>query len=422
MDKIQAERLIKKTLKNKFDKDNFRTFIIDMLDGIDDKDSAKNVGNAQVKECYRKKVVSYQRIGKYSDKEGNIIDALIVHLADDVSLEKARTLQRNFIADYMQTRDKENTLVAFYKENSDDWRFSFVKLDTSLTQDKNGNYKVETEFTPAKRYSFLVGATEPNHTAQSRLIELLIKDYPSLSDIEEAFNVEKVSKEFFANYKELFLRLTENLKSIRENEVSQRIDAEFKLKQITEAGFCKKLLGQLVFLYFIQKKGWLGVKRDEKWGNGDKQFLRHTFGKAVAEGKNFFNDILEPLFYTALNNGERDENWFNELQCKIPFLNGGLFERYKNYDWINTDIIFDNDLFSNTNKTKSGDIGDGILDVFDRYNFTVKEDEPLEKEVAVDPEMLGKVFEELLEVTDRKSKGAFYTPREIVHYMSGEFN
>ncbi len=420
MDKIQAERLIKKTLKNKFDKDNFRTFIIDMLDGIDDKDSAKNVGNAQVKECYRKKVVSYQRIGKYSDKEGNIIDALIVHLADDVSLEKARTLQRNFIADYMQTRDKENTLVAFYKENSDDWRFSFVKLDTSLTQDKNGNYKVETEFTPAKRYSFLVGATEPNHTAQSRLIELLIKDYPSLSDIEEAFNVEKVSKEFFANYKELFLRLTENLKSIRENEVSQRIDAEFKLKQITEAGFCKKLLGQLVFLYFIQKKGWLGVKRDEKWGNGDKQFLRHTFGKAVAEGKNFFNDILEPLFYTALNNGERDENWFNELQCKIPFLNGGLFERYKNYDWINTDIIFDNDLFSNTNKTKSGDIGDGILDVFDRYNFTVKEDEPLEKEVAVDPEMLGKVFEELLEVTDRKSKGAFYTPREIVHYMCQE--
>ena len=78
------------------------------------------------------------------------------------------------------------------------------------------------------------------------------------------------------------------------------------------------------------------------------------------------------------------------------------------------------DLFSNDRHTKEDDVGDGILDVFDRYNFTVKEDEPLEKEVAVDPEMLGKVFENLLEVTDRKSKGTYYTPREIVHYMCQE--
>lgn len=126
------------------------------------------------------------------------------------------------------------------------------------------------------------------------------------------------------------------------------------------------------------------------------------------------------MFYDALANGERDEQYFNLLDCKIPFLNGGLFETIGGYSWVDTDIILDNTIFSNSNKTKAGDIGDGILDVFDRYNFTVKEDEPLEKEVAVDPEMLGKVFEELLEVQDRKSKGAFYTPREIVHYMCQE--
>ena len=97
-----------------------------------------------------------------------------------------------------------------------------------------------------------------------------------------------------------------------------------------------------------------------------------------------------------------------------------MFERYHDYDWVNTDIVFDNTIFSNNKKTKSSDTGTGILDVFDRYNFTVKEDEPLEKEVAVDPEMLGKVFENLLEVQNRKSKGAFYTPREIVHYMCQE--
>ena len=78
------------------------------------------------------------------------------------------------------------------------------------------------------------------------------------------------------------------------------------------------------------------------------------------------------------------------------------------------------DLFRNDEKTNSGDYGTGILDVFDRYNFTIKEDEPLDKEVAVDPEMLGKVFENILEIKERKSKGAFYTPREIVHYMCQE--
>ena len=87
------------------------------------------------------------------------------------------------------------------------------------------------------------------------------------------------------------------------------------------------------------------------------------------------------------------------------------------YDWHNTNITIPDNLFRNNEKNKAGDIGTGVLDVFDRYNFTIKEDEPLDKEVAVDPEMLGKVFENMLDITERKSKGAFYTPREIVHYM-----
>ena len=423
MDKTQAKRLIENTFNNHFDKDNFKNFIINLLDEIDISKEF-TCGNAYVPECYRKFVNSYGRIGKYIDSNNDDIEVLWVSLKKDTTIERARTVQRNFVAWYLNGGrggvTRHNALVAFYNEDTQDWRFSFVKLDTAMVQDAKGNIKIATEFTPAKRYSFLVGEHEPNHTAQSRLVGLLTKDYPLVSEIEEAFNVEKVSKEFFANYKELFLQLTENLKNIRENEPSQRINAEFTLKSIKDADFCKKLMGQLVFLYFIQKKGWLGVKRGSKWGEGDKNFLRHTFDRAVSEGKNFFNDYLEHLFYEALADGERDDNWFSLLDCKIPFLNGGLFERYKDYNWIDTDIIFDNSLFSNSQKTKSGDIGTGILDVFDRYNFTVKEDEPLEKEVAVDPEMLGKVFEELLEVQDRKSKGAFYTPREIVHYMCQE--
>jgi len=163
------------------------------------------------------------------------------------------------------------------------------------------------------------------------------------------------------------------------------------------------------------------VGRDENWGTGPKNFLRLLFEKKVVSYQNFFNDMLEPLFYEALRIDRRhDDDYYSRFNCKIPFLNGGLFDPINNYDWVHTDILLPNQLFSNNQKTKEGDVGTGILDVFDRYNFTVKEDEPLDKEVAVDPEMLGKVFENLLEVEDRKSKGTYYTPREIVHYMCQE--
>jgi hypothetical protein len=160
--------------------------------------------------------------------------------------------------------------------------------------------------------------------------------------------------------------------------------------------------------------------------------------KASAQaGKNFFNDILEPLFYEALAR-ERDDNFYSRFNCKIPFLNGGLFEPIGGYDWVHTDILLPDDLFSNSRRTPEGDIGDGILDVFDRFNFTVKEDEPLEKEVAIDPELLGKLYEKFnairpdnfyeykkalasgkksLEKQFNKKFGVYYTPREIVHYM-----
>ena len=148
-------------------------------------------------------------------------------------------------------------------------------------------------------------------------------------------------------------------------------------------------------------------------------FLQELFNGRHTNYDNFFNEILEPLFYEALRT-EHDDDYYFHFNCKIPFLNGGLFDPIDDYDWKNIDINLSNDLFSNNNTTKEGDKGDGILDIFNRYNFTVKEDEPLEKEVAVDPEMLGKVFENLLEVTDRRSQGTFYTPREIVHYICQE--
>ena len=104
----------------------------------------------------------------------------------------------------------------------------------------------------------------------------------------------------------------------------------------------------------------------------------------------------------------------------FPFLNGGLFEPLADYDWRKTDIVLPNRLFTNNERFDEFSTGTGVLDMFDRYNFTVNEAEPLEKEVAIDPEMLGKVFENLIEDNLRKGLGSYYTPREIVHYMCQE--
>ena len=175
------------------------------------------------------------------------------------------------------------------------------------------------------------------------------------------------------------------------------------------------------YLYFLQKKGWFGVAPGKEWGSGVKNFLREVFNRREKYGKNFFDDVLEPMFYEALAQDRGNESIYPRLNnTRMPFLNGGLFEPMNNYSWETTHILLPDELFSNEFPTKEGDIGDGILDVFDRYNFTVNEADPLDQEIAVDPEMLGKVFENLLDKKERGDKGAFYTPREIVQFMCQE--
>lgn len=417
MDKLQAQNIIKQTFENPFNKERFIGFIKNLLNHI--KEAPFTYQGQYIPEAYRGYIQSLERIGKY-EADGSKIDILIIKLQKNTSLERARTMQRNFVAWYLNGSRggelKDAALVAYVAPGDEDWRFSLVKMDYKFTETKTGRMKVKEEFTPARRWSFLVGTNEKSHTAQSRLVNILAKDEESicLAMLEDAFNIEKVTKEFFEKYRELFLRTKETLEEIVKKDPVLKKD--FTEKNVSTVDFCKKLLGQIVFLYFLQKKGWFGVPMNKKWGEGDKKFLRTLFDRSQAKNKNYFNDYLEPLFYEALAR-ERDDDFYSRFECKIPFLNGGLFDPISNYDWVNTVINLEDEIFSNQRKTKEGDIGDGILDVFDRYNFTVKEDEPLEKEVAVDPEMLGKVFENLLEVKDRKSKGTYYTPREIVHYM-----
>jgi hypothetical protein len=419
VDSKQAKNLIRETFNRSFDKNLFIRFVKELLNEIDES-KAKVWPKQYVKHAFHEGVQYYERIGTYIAPEGEKIDILIVYLEKETTLERARTLQRNFAAHHLKTRaEKDAGLVAFVSPNNDDWRFSLVKMEYNLERAGKDKVKVKEELTPSKRFSFIVGKNENSHTAQKQLLPILEEDKhnPTLKEIEKSFSIEIVTKDFFNKYKDLFLSFTEELEKIIEKD--SKIKKDFEIKGINTADFGKKLFGQIVFLYFLQRKGWLGVDKEKEWGEGSKNFLRALFDKKYCEYDNFFNEVLEPFFYEALAT-DRDNAYYDKFNCKIPFLNGGLFEPLQSYDWVNTDIIIPNDLFSNDYKTKEGDLGSGILDFFDRYNFTIKEDEPLEKEVAIDPEMLGKVFENLLEIKDRKSKGAFYTPREIVHYMCQE--
>ena len=413
-------------------------------------------------------IARYFQIGDFIDPEDNTVGIFSVELKRGESVERARTAQRTFVKRLLENGSYSAALVAFYSLDTDKWRFSFVRMDYEFAKGK-----IKESLTPARRYSYLVGKGEPCHTAMDRLLPIFMDDSknPTIDEIEESFSVEKVTKDFFEAYKEKYLQLADYLNN---NEDFVR---ESNVKHFTTEQFTKKLLSQIVFLYFIQKKGWLGVSaipktltereyknaffshgsmsrelvgkvyyqdgevfrrnaavlkslsdeeetefakcvKGEPWGSGPKDFMRRIFDNAVKNDQNFFDDCLEPLFYTGLNQDRGDNAFFPPLHCRIPFLNGGLFEELEHYEWRYNDFDIPNEIFSNA-YTK-GREADGILDIFDRYNFTMAEDEPLEKEVAVDPEMLGKVFENLLEVRDRKSKGAFYTPREIVHYMCSE--
>lgn len=441
MNQEQAKRLIRDTFENAFDKDRFVHFIRELLNHIEYEPF--HYQGCYLAETYRPYIKSIERVGKYNDGE-NRVDILIIHLQKETSLIHARTMQRNFIAGYLQGKygsasNKEAALVACVSPNPVDWRFSLVKMDYDFKKTPDGKTKIITEFSPARRWSFLVGENEQSHTAQSQLVRLVADDEhnPTLPQLEEAFNIEKVTNEFFWEYRDLFIRTKEALDKVVDN--NPTVKSEFDSKDINTVDFAKKLLGQIVFLYFLQKKGWFGVGRDDNWGTGSKKFLRELFEKKHSNYQDFFNDILEPLFYEALRiDRSFDDHYYSRFNCKIPFLNGGLFDPIEDYDWVHIDIALPDSLFSNNITTKHGDTGDGILDIFDRYNFTVREDEPLEKEVAIDPELLGKAyekfnaiqpdnFEEYKKVLKSGKKGSenkfnrqygvYYTPREIVHYM-----
>ena len=401
---MSKQTIFEDILRHSYNLENFLQFSREFLTGL----KIPSVTAFQPPQNFSEHVKEFYALGKLND-----IAVIAVNLQKNKSVERARSVQRNFVKRLLENDFAvDGALVAFYADAAPEkWRLSFVRLEHEFIAGKGGTLKI----TPAKRYSYLVGENEPCATALQQLFPIFENDSAdvTLDELEEAFSVERVTKEFFEKYAEKFYQVK---KYLEENDDFKK---ESATHGFTAEQFAKKLLGQIVFLYFLQKKGWLGVEKNAEWGTGSPNFMRDIFKANEPTGKNFFDEVLEPLFYTALNVDRSNQNdLYPKLNLRIPFLNGGLFEQLDNYDWRKNNFSIPNEIFSNENE--KGRDADGILDIFDRYNFTINEDEPTEREIAIDPEMLGKVFENLLDVSDRKSKGAYYTPREIVHYMCRE--
>lgn len=324
--------------------------------------------------------------------DGRSLAIFDFEVADNVLIPRNRKDLRNIAANFID-QDKFHGALAFYhSQDKDDYRLTFIAKQTYF----NESGELVKKETAPKRYTFLLGKNEPCTTAASRLIELANKKTSEsiyLTDVIDAFSVERLNKDFFREYKEqyyAFLKEIGNTKPHRD--------------------YVKKLLGRLVFLQFLQKKGWMGVPASNtKWEGGDKKFLSNLIDKYLNNNR-LLSDILEPLFFGVLNTKSEErvalftkKRWDLSLLTEfegIPYLNGGLFDPD---DTDNLSIDFSYTYFKE------------LMDFFSQYNFTIDENDPDDSEVGIDPEMLGHIFENLLE--DNKDKGAFYTPKEIVQYM-----
>ncbi len=329
-------------------------------------------------------------------ENSNNIVLLDVTLSGRVLIERARVNIQALIRSIVQTYT--HILIVFHYQDTKDkaWRLSYAYKESS---------KADT--TPPKRFTYVFGKDYNGWTAAERFGVLAASERTD-ADFVNAFSVEALSNEFFDRYREIYADFVQEITGSRYEKANGKWE-EHQLKNpdpqfySTFEGdkkmvrdYIKKMFGRIVFLYFLQRKGWL---------NGNLNYMRDLWAKSDLKG-NFLDGVLEPLFFEVLNT----EKHKRSAEAKalpgsenIPYLNGGLFAQ-EEID-IRT-CVFPQRLFQR------------LFDFLDSYNFTIDENDSEDTEIGIDPEMLGRIFESLLE--DNKDKGAYYTPKFIVDYMCRE--
>ena len=315
-------------------------------------------------------------IGRMTDTNGRELGFFYTRVASGSDVRRKRVGLRKMIAPYLKY-GVDAAIAVFADKNH--WRLSYI-------------CDLKEGATNAKRFSYILGDEQGQYkTPLERLDNIYAKRGRFvLNDLRDAFSVDALSDEFFDEYHIHYDRIVAEL-------------ARQGKSGAVYHDYVKKLMGRIVFLHFLQKKGWLC---------GDTNFMLNTFSQSNRKN-DYLESVLEPLFFGILNTepAKREQvfsrngwqqRWVSQWS-NIPYLNGGLFERDAVDDLR---IVLPEYLFRD------------LFHFLASYNFTVDENDPDDAEIGVDPEMLGKIFESLLE--DNKAKGAFYTPKEIVRYMCKE--
>ena len=318
------------------------------------------------------------------------------------SVANKRVGLRNLVKSFINPTWGEFDAALVVFDSGDHWRLSFI-------------CDIKGEATLPKRYTYVFGSDDLLYRTPIERFNFLKKKGISFENLKTAFSVEALSDEFFDKYREQYADFIQYITGKRFVKVGSKWEEKvlgepnaalmqaFGHNEKKIRDYVKKMMGRITFLHFLQRKGWMC---------GDLNYMQNMFENSAYKN-DYLDSVLEPLFFGILNTkpAERealftDYGWDKSLLNEwkdIPYLNGGLFERDEEDE---PESRFPADYFKR------------LFQFFSEYNFTIDENDPNDAEVGVDPEMLGKIFENLLE--DNKDKGAFYTPKEIVRYMCQE--
>ena len=318
------------------------------------------------------------------------------------SVANKRVGLRNLVKSFINPTWGEFDAALVVFDSGDHWRLSFI-------------CDIKGEATSPKRYTYVFGSNDLLYRTPIERFNFLKKKGISFENLKTAFSVEALSDEFFDKYREQYADFIQYVTGKRFVKVGSKWEEKvlgepnaalmqaFDHNEKKIRDYVKKMMGRITFLHFLQRKGWMC---------GDLNYMQNMFENSAYKN-DYLDSVLEPLFFGILNTkpAERealfaDYGWDKSLLNEwkdIPYLNGGLFERDEEDE---PESRFPAEYFKR------------LFQFFSEYNFTIDENDPNDAEVGVDPEMLGKIFENLLE--DNKDKGAFYTPKEIVRYMCQE--
>lgn len=315
----------------------------------------------------------------------------------------------------MKSSATYRALVIYRSEKGEDWRLSLMTASPVV----NEKGKVSQSFSNPRRFSFFLGPNAKTNTPYQFLIKQdAVKDF---AELQKRFSLEVVNKEFYSQIALLFTQLAGGKRKIGRKSIDAG-EGYLKLPptndDIQRKEFSVRLIGRLVFCWFLKKKC-----SDKGLSLLPEELLS---SEAVSINKDYYHNILEPLFFEILNTPivQRKKKYQRMPWDQIPFLNGGLFNPHI-HDFYQMNSKGEPQIAYNLVVPEKW--LKELFDIFETYNFTINENTSVDIELSIEPEMLGRIFENLLaEInpetgeTARKATGSYYTPRAIVEYMVDE--